>query len=828
MLGLRTEVFSDGPVNATLAIVGEGPGETEVRHPQRLPFVGGAGRILWDSGRKYKIDRSSVYVTNVVKRQISLSKSGNDRHVVHRDELEKWIGLLKWELEQLPNVRYVLAMGNFALEALLGEEGITNWRGSVIDTTLPNGRVGKVVCTFNPAYVVTGREPRFEPIFQMDIHKLDMVNRNVFKPYLVNEIINPTYKEALAYIRDLARKKKPVSLDIETPNNATSCIGIGSDAHEAMCINFRDQETNRFTLSQEADIWYALHKLCESNRIVAQNGNFDSYWTWYKDKFKFRVWFDTLLAHHTLYPRLPHSLAFLTSQYTNHPFYKDEGKEWKEGGDIETYWRYNCKDVAITYGVHERLSRELEQQGLAKFFFEHVMRVQPHLVQSTVHGLAIDQTVKDVVNEQINEDVKKFEAEFHRLVQDLTEEYDYYPNPNSWQQLQELFFEKLSLQGKGRSTDEANRDNMIRHVKTTPLEKEMLTALTLYKQADKFRGTYAESKDSPDGRFRSEYKQFGVTRAPGRLSSAAIINREGGNIQNQPVLARSKFVADPGCVFIYFDLGQAEARVVAWRANILKWKHQFEQARIDGKYDAHRALASDMFRVPYDEVPTYDFDEDGQPTIRYIAKRCRHGLNYRMQKWKLAEVTGLPYHSAARNFSIYHRTTPELVKWWDAETEEFRKHKEVYNALGRRFKVIQRLDDDLLDSLIANYPQSTVGDKVVRVWYQCAEDRDWPTGRARIAIDVHDNLVGIAEPRVAKTCLRIMKKYAEEPLTIQDIYKNKPEQLIIPAELKISTPTLWNPKAKVDWQGKKMKQPGAFVCDSHGLHRWAHMEVVHL
>ena len=67
---------------------------------------------------------------------------------------------------------------------------------------------------------------------------------------------------------------------------------------------------------------------------------------------------------------------------------------------------------------------------------------------------------------------------------------------------------------------------------------------------------------------------------------------------------RSMYVADPGCVLLYFDLSQAEARVVAYRANIPKWKEQFEQARLDGKYDCHRALASEMFKMPYDQVPT--------------------------------------------------------------------------------------------------------------------------------------------------------------------------------------------------------------------------------
>jgi uracil-DNA glycosylase family 4 len=811
---LDTEVFSDGPVTSSLAIVGEGPGETELRHPRRLPFVGGAGHLLWESVRPYKLDRSNVYTTNVVKRQISLSRRGNERHIVHRDELDKWIGMLKWELQQLPNCSIIFAMGNYALEAVLGDTGVTNYRGSVINTELPNGKKGRVVCAFNPAYAQ--RELKYEPIFRMDCKKLDLVNRNVFREHRIDAIINPSFKEAMAFIRDLKRVNKPVSFDIETMNTTeTVCYGLSNDPNKAMCINLRDYETNRFSVAQERQLLLALQDLCNSHKFIAQNGSFDAYHERLRNYLRVKIWFDTLLAHHTLYPQLPHSLAFLVSQYTTHPFYKDEGKKWKEGGDIDSYWVYNCKDAALTFACFQRLAEELKAQGQEKFFFEHVMRAQPHLVEACVHGVLVDMNVRDKIAELVNGDVENFKAEFHRIVQELTEDDNYYPNPGSWQQLQELFFARLKLKGRGTSTDEANRDNMMKDPHTIPLAKEMLAALNRWKKEDKFRGTYVESKVSEDGRFRSEYKQYGVARAPGRLSSAALIYGEGGNIQNQPVRARSMYVADPGCVLLYFDLSQAEARVVAHRANITKWKQQFEQARIDGKYDCHRALASEMFKVPYDQVPVKDWTEDGHPTIRYIAKRCRHGLNYRMEKWKLAEVTDLPFHQASRAWSIYHSITPELRYWWAAEEKSFKATREIYNGMGRRFKVIQRLDDSVLDSIVAYYPQSTIGDKVTRVWYMCEEDDEWPDKMyARVAIDVHDNLVPIATPKYAKTCLRIMKKHAETPIMIQDVYKNKPEPLIIPAELKMSYPT--------SWDGKR------FVEDPKGLHRWSHMQEVHL
>jgi DNA polymerase I-like protein with 3'-5' exonuclease and polymerase domains len=752
-------------------------------------------------------------VTNVIKRQIAFSD--DEKFKIHPDEFTKWCELVLWEVGQLPNVEVIVLFGGEALEAFLCEKGIDKWRGSVIDLILPNNKRGKAICANNPADAL--RTPKVEVTFMMNCKRIEQVLTNKFKPYKVDGIINPTYRDALNFISDLQRSDNPVALDIEGLNDQTACIGLSNDPHRAMCINWRDDSGNRYSVGQEASILTAIQDLCDSHRIVAQNGGFDSYWCWLRDRIRIRIWFDTLLAHHTLYPQLPHNLGYLTSQYTTHPFYKDEGDYWKEGGDIDEFWKYNCKDAAITYRVYEREYDELERQKLKDFFFGHVMRAQPHLVEATVHGVAVDQTVKEVIAREVNRYVAEMENEFHRLVHEATEDMDYNPNPASWPQMKELFFRRLNLQGKGTSTDKTNRNHILQNAHTRPIEKEMLSALDAWKKEDKFRSTYATSKESKDGRFRCEYKQYGVSNAPGRLSSSELINGEGGNMQNQPVRARGFFVSDPGTVLIYFDLAQAEAQVVGFRADIMKWKEQFAQAKKDGIYDCHRALAAEMFKVPYDSVPVKDWDENNHPTIRYVAKRCRHGLNYRMERFRLAEVTELPYHQAARAFQLYHRTTPELVPWWDRESYEFKKTRTMYNALGRRFRVLQRMDEEVMKSVIAFYPQSTIGDKVVQTWYMSEEDDEWPKGYARIAINVHDNLVGIVEPAYAKTALKVLKKHAESPIWIQDVHMRRlPEPLSIAAELKMSYPTIWDDKLH------------KFIEDKKGLHRWSNMQVVKL
>ena len=58
-------VFGVGDPTSELMFIGEGPGENEDRKGE--PFVGAAGRLLDDMLEMIDLDRSSVYIANVVK-----------------------------------------------------------------------------------------------------------------------------------------------------------------------------------------------------------------------------------------------------------------------------------------------------------------------------------------------------------------------------------------------------------------------------------------------------------------------------------------------------------------------------------------------------------------------------------------------------------------------------------------------------------------------------------------------------------------------------------------------------------------------------------------
>jgi DNA polymerase I-like protein with 3'-5' exonuclease and polymerase domains len=163
-----------------------------------------------------------------------------------------------------------------------------------------------------------------------------MLSQDSLKSININAIINPSFDEAMAWIEKMRTEGKPVGLDIETSSGETICVGLGNDAHEGMCINFRDATANRFTVNRKCNCGSHSNDLVDDPnvRLVTQNGMYDFSWTWFHNRLVASgVWFDTMLAHHTLYPSMPHNLGF--SQHSTLLIPTTKTKE-KSGKKAET------------------------------------------------------------------------------------------------------------------------------------------------------------------------------------------------------------------------------------------------------------------------------------------------------------------------------------------------------------------------------------------------------------------------------------------------------------------------------------------------------------
>ena len=126
-LGLEYQVLGSGSPSSQIVVIAEFPGEAECQ--LKMPLVGGSGRYLWEQLGKVGIKREQCYITNVVKKKLT-EEANSNKKVLQKEEMQKWHAVLREELSLLPAAKYVLVLGNVALEALTGHTGITNRRGS--------------------------------------------------------------------------------------------------------------------------------------------------------------------------------------------------------------------------------------------------------------------------------------------------------------------------------------------------------------------------------------------------------------------------------------------------------------------------------------------------------------------------------------------------------------------------------------------------------------------------------------------------------------------------------------------------------------------------
>ena len=128
-------VFGEGPPKAELMLVGEQPGDAEdlAGHP----FVGPAGRLLDTALEEAGIDRSQVYVTNVVK-HFKWEPRGKRR--IHAKPNAAEIGACRPWLEveiALVKPRVLVCLGATAAQALLGKSfKVSQQRGTVVPSPL--------------------------------------------------------------------------------------------------------------------------------------------------------------------------------------------------------------------------------------------------------------------------------------------------------------------------------------------------------------------------------------------------------------------------------------------------------------------------------------------------------------------------------------------------------------------------------------------------------------------------------------------------------------------------------------------------------------------
>ena len=157
-------VFGVGPEDAKIMFIGEGPGENE--DLQGEPFVGRAGKLLDDMLELIDLDRSKVYIANMVK----------CRPPKNRDPLpEEQNACAPWLSRQIEliNPRVIVCLGRIsAMRFIRPDFKITKEHGQWFEK---DGR--QVMAIYHPAALL--RDPRTRPETFDDLKKIQQAAAGV-------------------------------------------------------------------------------------------------------------------------------------------------------------------------------------------------------------------------------------------------------------------------------------------------------------------------------------------------------------------------------------------------------------------------------------------------------------------------------------------------------------------------------------------------------------------------------------------------------------------------------------------------------------------------
>lgn len=150
-------VFGVGNPEAEVMLIGEGPGEQE--DLQGIPFVGPAGKLLDSMLQMIDLDRSKVYIANMVKCRPPRNR---DPQPTEQQACRQW---LNRQIE-LVDPKIIVCLGRIAAMGIIKDDfRITKEHGERF--TL-NGRT--YMATFHPSALL--RDPSKRPEAFMDLREL--------------------------------------------------------------------------------------------------------------------------------------------------------------------------------------------------------------------------------------------------------------------------------------------------------------------------------------------------------------------------------------------------------------------------------------------------------------------------------------------------------------------------------------------------------------------------------------------------------------------------------------------------------------------------------
>ena len=157
----KNTVFADGNPQARIMLIGEAPGADEDR--VGLPFVGRAGQLLDRMLGSIGLDRTSVYITNMLAWRPPGNRTPTPQEIeVCRPFIDRHVALVKPEV--------IVFVGGVSFKGMTGSaDGILKSRGRWMEYAYDGGKAD-AIATLHPAYLL--RQPAQKRLAWQDLLKI--------------------------------------------------------------------------------------------------------------------------------------------------------------------------------------------------------------------------------------------------------------------------------------------------------------------------------------------------------------------------------------------------------------------------------------------------------------------------------------------------------------------------------------------------------------------------------------------------------------------------------------------------------------------------------
>jgi uracil-DNA glycosylase family 4 len=735
-------------------ILGEGPGLQEIK--AKLPFVGPSGQLL-NEGLPIDFVQEDALVLNAVRCHVSSDKKDAAKMLKAVNECRPRIFQ---EIGKYPR-KLIIALGSWANISILKDPDfkITKRRGELLVVSHPGrehlGETVVVAPVLHPAFLLRGKGNLKQ--FRSDIAlALDVLRQPEDRKKLLK------YEEPTYQVLESARDVRSLRMRIEELLRSNTELAIATDIETSgfdhikdniLCVGLYTPALGNIGWITKGDDLFedvTTQYKTEVRLLLALPAK----WVWHNGKFDVKflrqndIWAnvseDTLLISYALDEKQGgHDLESLAKDILKAPSYKGVLKQYlvKVGDSFANVpkpilYDYLAKDVKNTYGIYQVLLERVKQdKGLWKLYTEILLPATEVLIRTEMRGIHVDKGF-------VQENKATLEQDLILAQQSLNEVAGEYINPNSWQQVGYLLWDKRGLRLKGKRPTSTDKKILVKF-KSDPA----VAAIIKYRRIAKMLSTYVMPltyRVQEDGRVHTTYSL--TTTSTGRLASKE------PNVQNIPREGRFRrmYRARPGYILLEADYNSAELRMLA----VVSGDRFLTGVFLDDKRNLHDEVSIAMYG------PNFTQDE------RIRAKAINFGIPYGREAFSIAEEFNISTTEAQRLIEAWFERAPEAAKFLRSCREAATRGRTLVTVYGRKKRpgvVAPELLHELMNEYANFFMQSTVGDICTESAIELElSDRLWMCGASIVNL-VHDSLLVEVQdaPQCIKEARRLLQLHME-------------------------------------------------------------------